>query len=68
MIGDQLDRDILPAKEAGLITIYLPGGFRPKWSPLAGGPHPDYEIASFWEAVDIIAALERKESLDSKAV
>ncbi len=69
MIGDQLDRDILPAKAAGLVTVYFPGGFKPRWSPVAGGHHPaDYQIASFAEAVDIVAALERKESLVSKAV
>src|SRR3546814_17121310 len=28
MVGDQLQRDIRPAKEAGLRTIYFPGGFR----------------------------------------
>lgn len=69
MIGDQLDRDILPAKEAGLVTIYFPGGFKPKWSTVTGGHHPaDCQIASFGEAVDIVAALERKETLISKAV
>jgi ribonucleotide monophosphatase NagD (HAD superfamily) len=31
VIGDQLDRDIAPAKQAGLITVFFPGGFRPKW-------------------------------------
>src|SRR3546814_4127981 len=31
MVGDQLQRDIRPAKEAGLRTIYFPGGFRPHW-------------------------------------
>lgn len=28
MVGDQLDRDIAPAKMAGLKTIYFPGGLR----------------------------------------
>ena len=36
MIGDQLDRDISPAKDAGLITIFFPGGFRPKMAPFRG--------------------------------
>jgi hypothetical protein len=34
MIGDQLDRDIGPAKEAGLRTIYFPGGFAPGGRPI----------------------------------
>jgi len=31
MIGDQFTRDIQPANEAGLKTIYIPGAFQPKW-------------------------------------
>lgn len=30
-IGDQLNRDIQPALEAGFKAIYLPGGFNPFW-------------------------------------
>jgi putative hydrolase of the HAD superfamily len=29
MVGDQLDRDIAPAKDAGFVTILFPGGFKP---------------------------------------
>ncbi|PWE53646.1 hypothetical protein DEM27_24155 [Metarhizobium album] len=36
MIGDQLTRDIRPASEAGLKTIYIPGAFQPKWEQQAG--------------------------------
>lgn len=53
MIGDQLDRDILPAKEAGLITIYFPGGFRPKWLPAEAVVKPDFVVGSFREAARI---------------
>jgi putative hydrolase of the HAD superfamily len=31
MIGDQLDRDIVPSRAAGFSTIYFPGGFTPGW-------------------------------------
>lgn len=31
VIGDQLTRDIQPANEAGVKTIYVPGRFQPKW-------------------------------------
>ncbi len=54
MIGDQLDRDIAPAKQAGLRTIYFPGGFVPRWTPDEGKIGPDYRIADFGEAVAII--------------
>jgi putative hydrolase of the HAD superfamily len=53
MIGDQLDRDIQPAREAGLTTFLFRGGFTPKWAE--GIPSTaDYEISSFDQAADII--------------
>lgn len=54
MIGDQLDRDIAPAKAAGLETIYFPGGFQPRWSPAIDQIRPDHIVASFAEAAGII--------------
>lgn len=54
MIGDQLDRDIAPAKVAGLDTIYFPGGFQPRWTPAVDQVRPDHVIASFAEVPDIV--------------
>lgn len=31
MIGDQLDRDIVPSRAAGYRTVYFPGSFMPHW-------------------------------------
>jgi putative hydrolase of the HAD superfamily len=59
MIGDQLDRDIAPAKEAGLITIYFPGGFRPHWAPEESVVKPAYRIESFSEVPSIVLADRR---------
>lgn len=56
MIGDQLDRDIAPAKAAGLATIYFPGGFRPEWTPDAAEVGPEFTITDFSEAARIILA------------
>jgi putative hydrolase of the HAD superfamily len=56
MIGDQLDRDIAPAKAAGLGTIYFPGGFVPKWTPNEESVRPDFRIASFAEVPGIVSA------------
>jgi putative hydrolase of the HAD superfamily len=56
MVGDQLDRDIGPAKTAGLRTIYFPGGFRPRWEPAETDVRPDYRIESFGEVPDIVLA------------
>jgi putative hydrolase of the HAD superfamily len=54
MIGDQLDRDIAPAKAAGLETIYFPGGFRPRWTPDEKLVEPDHQIVSFGEVPSIV--------------
>lgn len=54
MIGDQLDRDIAPAKEAGLTTIYFPGGFMPRWTPDEINIGPDFRVSNFAQAANII--------------
>jgi putative hydrolase of the HAD superfamily len=56
MIGDQLDRDIVPAKAAGLTTIFFPGGFQPRWLPEEQNVRPDHRIARFDQALPIIMA------------
>jgi putative hydrolase of the HAD superfamily len=53
-VGDQLDRDIAPAKQAGYRTIYFPGGFKPAWTPEEKQVAPDFRISSFDEIVPII--------------
>lgn len=57
MVGDQLDRDIAPARAAGLRTIYFPGGFAPKWAPDEQKVRPDYRIGSFAEVPGIVDAV-----------
>jgi putative hydrolase of the HAD superfamily len=54
MVGDQLDRDIAPAKTAGLETIYFPGGFRPRWTPEERLVQPDHLVHSFAEVAVIV--------------
>jgi putative hydrolase of the HAD superfamily len=56
MVGDQLDRDIAPAKSAKLETIYFPGNFRPRWQLDENDVGPDYRIVSFSEVPDIVLA------------
>lgn len=57
MIGDQIDRDIVPAKEAGLVTVYFPGGFRPMWEPARSNHVYDYMIESFCTVPTIVGRL-----------
>ncbi len=54
MVGDQLDRDIGPAKEAGLTTIYFPGGFSPRWAPAEESVGPAFRVSSFAEVPEIV--------------
>jgi putative hydrolase of the HAD superfamily len=54
MVGDQLDRDIAPAKAAGLTTIYFEGGFTPMWAPDERLVRPDFRIRDFMELVPIV--------------
>lgn len=54
MIGDQLDRDIAPAKAAGLETIYFPGNFKPSWQLGEDAVAPDHRISSFAEVPRIV--------------
>lgn len=51
-VGDQLDRDIAPAKEAGFTTLYFPGGFRPSWEFELGTPDADRIIHSYADVSD----------------
>lgn len=65
-VGDQLDRDIAPAKQAGYRTIYFPGGFKPLWTPEEVSIAPDYRIGSFEEISPIIKRYARdRENIDN---
>lgn len=57
VIGDQLSKDIVPARSAGLFTIYFPGNFRPKWEALYD-ENSNVAISSFAEVPGILAKAE----------
>ncbi len=59
MIGDQLTRDIRPASEAGLKTIYVPGAFQPKWE-LQAGNVAAFQAATFDAAASLLIQAEDK--------
>lgn len=67
MVGDQLDRDIAPAKVAGIGTIYFPGGFQPRWSPTVQKVRPDHVVANFAEVPDIVLGQHRTIAADTNA-
>jgi putative hydrolase of the HAD superfamily len=60
VVGDQLDRDIAPAQNAGFVTIYFPGGFRPKWQAGYEKETPDYRIESFEQVAEIVTQVVLK--------
>ena len=51
MIGDQPDRDIRFAHEAGLKTILVIGSFRPRWAQLAETDLADSMVDNFLDAI-----------------
>ncbi|WP_343609771.1 HAD family hydrolase [Novosphingobium sp.] len=55
MIGDQLDRDVLPAKAAGLETIHFPGNFQPRWSLSLPASAADHVVHDFSLVPSIIS-------------
>jgi putative hydrolase of the HAD superfamily len=56
MVGDQLQRDMVPAKNVGFWTIYFPGGFRPRWEPEVEVVKPDFQVERFDQIPPIVAA------------
>ena len=56
-IGDSLRRDIVPANEAGAITIYKPSGFHGSESTETGTPPPDHVIETLDAAVQILDSI-----------
>ncbi len=60
VVGDQLDRDIAPAEQAGFVTVYFPGGFRPKWQAGHAKVEPDYGIESFEQVAEVVRQVTLK--------
>lgn len=52
-VGDQLDRDIAPAKAAGFTTFYFPGGFRPAWAFNIEAKDADFVIQTYTEVKEV---------------
>lgn len=66
MVGDQLDRDVAPAKQAAYHTIYFPGGFKPYWTPEEVSVAPEYRISSFEELPSIIRRFALSQQSDGR--
>lgn len=52
MIGDQPDRDIRMAKQAGMKAVLIPSRFRPAWSSTADAAMADIVVETFLQAIE----------------
>ena len=59
-VGDQLDRDIAPAKEAGFRTIHFPCEFVPFWTLSQPAVAPDFRVTSYAEVGSIVSVALRE--------
>ena len=62
MIGDQLTRDILPAAQAGMKTIYIPGRFKPSWEEKERKVEAAFLLNSFSDVPNTVRKLLSKSS------
>jgi putative hydrolase of the HAD superfamily len=52
-IGDQIEKDVLPAIAVGYRAFYYPGSFRPSWAPEEQGLPVEFEtVSSYIQAVE----------------
>lgn len=58
-IGDQIDRDILPAKAAGCLAVLVPGRFRPFWHKPEQETEADFVASNFETGVEWILRRQR---------
>jgi putative hydrolase of the HAD superfamily len=51
VIGDQLDRDIVPSKAAGCVTVFVPSRFTPSWNEKGPQESADFVAPDLLEAM-----------------
>jgi putative hydrolase of the HAD superfamily len=56
MIGDQPDRDVRLAKQAGMKAVLIPSRFRPAWSSTADAAMADIVVETFLQAIEWVIA------------
>jgi putative hydrolase of the HAD superfamily len=57
MIGDQADRDVRLAREAGMHAILVPGRFRPRWMNDKDAELADAVVENFQAAIEYVVSL-----------
>lgn len=51
VVGDQYDRDIVPAKAAGCLTVFVPSNFVPSWNKSATHQEADLVATDLFQAM-----------------
>jgi putative hydrolase of the HAD superfamily len=64
VIGDQPDRDIVPAKAAGCFTVLIPSRFRPTWQTASDRDAADYIATDFLDAATWCIEADREEAFE----
>lgn len=54
MIGDRIDNDIMPAKEIGMVTIWIKQGFWKYWVIANEIEKADYEVNNLSELISLL--------------
>lgn len=64
VIGDQPDRDIVPAKAAGCSTVLIPSRFRPTWQTASDRGAADHIATDFLDAATWCIEADREEAFE----
>jgi putative hydrolase of the HAD superfamily len=63
VIGDQPDRDIVPAKAAGCSTVLVPSRFKPSWQTASDFGGADHIAADFLDAINWCVETDSEEAV-----
>lgn len=56
-IGDQIEKDLFPAKEAGFVTVYFPSDLKFRWSGNDKQSYVDFKIDSYADVLNVVRNL-----------
>ena len=68
MIGDQLDRDVLLAREAGLLAVWVPSAFRPKWVDPGRSKDASFTATDFLAAISWLLKTRDERALHRRSL
>lgn len=66
VVGDQPDRDIVPAKAAGCSTVLIPSRFKPTWQTASDRGAADHLASDFLDAATWCIEADREEAVEAR--